>query len=192
MNTVVSNFRSVSTLEFSILVLTPKWWIPLQGSVFMESSWLLCWSCWIFLTTFFCNKCAFRSGEFASFPHAKETHFAFFLFELFSLFIERKQHKKLALSGGIYLQKSVYLWECIFFLFSHCDYFVLVIHFPATVVSFRVVSELLIRQLCFLPQLVSLDLCFPFHLNCLLCHLNFELLVFVDIFLLRCSVAGNS
>lgn len=128
------------------------------------------------LNNFFCNKCAFRSGEFASFPHAKETHLPFFSLNYF-LSLLRENSIEISPFWWYLSSKSVYLWECIFFLFSHCDYFVLVIHFSAAVVSFRVVSELLIRQLCFLPQLVSLDLCFPFHLNCLLCHLNFELLV---------------
>lgn len=129
--------------------LTPKCRIPLQGSVFMESSWLLCWSCWNILNNFFCNKCVFRSGEFASFPMQRKHICLFLLLNYFLLLRENSTEISLSflvvsifeicLSLGMYL-----------FLFSHCDYFVLVIHFSAAVVSFRVVSELLIRQLCFL------------------------------------------
>ena len=129
------------------------------------------------LNNFFCNKCAFRSGEFAYFPHVKETNLPVLSLNYF-LSLLRENGTEMSPFWWYLSSKSVYLWECIFFLFVHCDHLLLVVHFSATVIYFCIVSKLLIRQLCcFLPQLVSLDPWFPFHLTSFLCYLNFELLV---------------
>lgn len=139
----------------------------------MESSWLLgSWIVLNILNNFFCNKCAFRSGEFVSFPHAKETHLPFFSLNYFSHW--EKTAQKLALLVDL-SSKSVYLWECIFFLFSHCDYFVLQFIFQQQ--SFpSVLFELLIMAVMFSSSVGFLRSVLPFSSQ-LLCHLNFELLV---------------
>ena len=129
------------------------------------------------LNNFFCNKCAFRSGEFAYFPHVKETNLPVLTLNYF-LCLLRENSTEMSPFWWYLSSKSVYLWECIFFLFIHCDHLLLVVHFSAAVIYFCIVSKLLIWQLCcFLRQLVSLDPWFPFHLTSSLCYLNFELSV---------------
>lgn len=66
--------------------LTPNWWIPWSGSIFMESSWTLYSLCWIFITDVSVTS-MFLDLEFIYFPHVKETHGPF-IFELFCFFME--------------------------------------------------------------------------------------------------------
>ena len=76
MNAVVSSLLSQCLhSRVQCFGLTPKWWISLQGfyGEFMAAVLIVL----NILNNFFCNKCAFRSGEFAYFHHVKETNLPF-------------------------------------------------------------------------------------------------------------------